>query len=64
MDIAGGDWNETDLGEQVRVVDGPYADQVGRVVDLLESGDVVVLISILGEEHPITLGREQVARVD
>jgi transcription antitermination factor NusG len=64
MDIAGSDWNETDLGEQVRVVDGPYADQVGRVVELLESGDVVVLISILGEEQPITLGREQVARVD
>ena len=64
MDISSDQWEQTELGEQVRILEGPHADEVGRVVEMLESGDLIVVISILGEEQPITVGLHQVARID
>jgi len=52
------------LGQSVRIVDGPFQDFVGQVDDLnLEKGKVKVLVSFFGRETPVELDFLQVERL-
>lgn len=52
------------IGESVRIVDGPFQDFVGTVDDLnLEKGKVKVLVSFFGRETPVELDFLQVERL-
>lgn len=53
-----------ELGESVRIVDGPFQDFVGQVDDLnLEKGKVKVLVSFFGRETPVELDFLQVEKL-
>lgn len=50
--------------QSVRVVDGPFADMVGTVLEInAEKGKVKVAVSILGRETPVELDFLQVERL-
>ena len=52
------------MGESVRIVDGPFQDFVGQVDDLnLEKGKVKVLVSFFGRETPVELDFLQVEKL-
>jgi transcriptional antiterminator NusG len=51
-------------GQSVRVIDGPFADMVGTVLEInAEKGKVKVAVSILGRETPVELDFLQVERL-
>ncbi len=53
-----------EMGESVRIVDGPFQDFVGQVDDLnLEKGKVKVLVSFFGRETPVELDFLQVEKL-
>jgi transcriptional antiterminator NusG len=52
------------VGQNVRIVDGPFMDFVGQVDDInLEKGKVKVLVSFFGRETPVELDFLQVERM-
>jgi len=52
------------LGERVRIIDGPFVDFNGNVDDInAEKGKVKVLVSFFGRETPVELDFLQVERV-
>ena len=52
------------IGQSVRVVDGPFADFVGTVEEInAEKGKVKVAVSIFGRETPVELDFLQVERL-
>ncbi|MSQ61655.1 MAG: transcription termination/antitermination protein NusG [Dehalococcoidia bacterium] len=52
------------LGQNVRVIDGPFIDFVGQVDEInLQKGKVKVLVSIFGRETPVELDFLQVERL-
>ena len=53
-----------EVGEAVRIVEGPFADFLGTVSHIDEGkGKVTVLVSIFGRETPVELDFLQVAKV-
>jgi transcriptional antiterminator NusG len=53
-----------EIGQSVRIVDGPFMDFVGQVDDInLEKGKVKVLVSFFGRETPVELDFLQVERM-
>ncbi len=53
-----------EIGQSVRIVDGPFQDFVGQVDDInLEKGKVKVLVSFFGRETPVELDFLQVERI-
>lgn len=53
-----------EVGQNVRIVDGPFQDFVGQVDDInLEKGKVKVLVSFFGRETPVELDFLQVERM-
>lgn len=52
------------LGESVRVVDGPFLDFTGTIIELnLEKGKLRLNISMFGRETPVELDFYQVAKL-
>jgi transcriptional antiterminator NusG len=52
------------IGQSVRIVDGPFQDFVGQVDEInLEKGKVKVLVSFFGRETPVELDFLQVERL-
>ena len=52
------------IGQSVRVIDGPFVDFIGTVDEInLEKGTVKVLVSIFGRETPVELDFLQVERL-
>jgi transcriptional antiterminator NusG len=52
------------IGQNVRIVDGPFQDFVGQVDDInLEKGKVKVVVSFFGRETPVELDFLQVERM-
>ena len=55
---------EFQLGESVRVVDGPFADFLGKVDEINpEKGKLKVLVNMFGRETPVELDILQVEKV-
>src|ERR1700716_34804 len=55
---------EFQVGESVRVVDGPFADFLGKVDEInAEKGKLKVLVNMFGRETPVELDLLQVAKV-
>lgn len=53
-----------EVGESVRIIDGPFQDFVGQVDDLnIEKGKVKVLVSFFGRETPVELDFLQVEKL-
>lgn len=53
-----------EVGETVKVIDGPFADFLGKVTEIDEDkGKVKVLVSIFGRETPVELDFLQVSRL-
>lgn len=50
-----------DVGQRVRVVAGPFAEQVGTILRMHESGRVRVLLEIMGGHVPLEADREFLA---
>jgi len=51
-------------GQQVRVLDGPFTEYIGTVVDIdTERNKVTVLISFFGRETPVVLNFPQVEKI-
>jgi transcriptional antiterminator NusG len=51
-------------GESVRIIDGPFADFIGVVDDILQDkGKVRVMVSFFGRETPIELDFLQVEKL-
>jgi len=54
---------EWDVGEQVRVVSGPFADFNGVIEELnVDQQKVVVLVNIFGRDTPVELGFEDIQK--
>ena len=52
-----------EIGDSIRVMDGPFLDFIGQVVEInLDKGKVRVLISMFGRETPMELDFMQVER--
>ncbi len=51
------------LGETVRIVDGPFKDMEGKISELLERGKLKVMVSMFGRETPIELDALQVNKL-
>ena len=55
---------EFQVGESVRVVDGPFADFLGKVDEInAEKGKLKVLVNMFGRETPVELDLLQVERL-
>ena len=53
------------VGEKVQVIDGPFADFVGLITDIdSDKGRVHVLVSMFGRETPLELDFDQVKELD
>ncbi|OGC56039.1 transcription termination/antitermination protein NusG [candidate division WWE3 bacterium RIFCSPHIGHO2_01_FULL_48_15] len=53
-----------EVGETIKVIDGPFTDFLGKVTDIDEDkGKVKVLVSIFGRETPVELDFLQVSRL-
>ncbi len=48
-------------GHDVRLLDGPFAGQVGRLIDLDEAGRADVLMNILGAQRQISVAASMLA---
>jgi transcription termination/antitermination protein NusG len=56
---------EFQVGESVRVVDGPFADFLGKVDEINpEKGKLKVLVNMFGRETPVELDLLQVEKVN
>ena len=54
------DW---EVGEQVRVVTGPFADFNGVIEDInIDQQKIVVLVNIFGRDTPVELGFEDIQK--
>ena len=51
------------IGETVRIVDGPFKDMEGKISELLERGKLKVMVSMFGRETPIELDALQVNKL-
>jgi len=52
-----------DVGETVRVVEGPFADFNGVIQDInVDQSKVTVLVDIFGRETPVELGFDQIVK--
>ena len=51
-------------GQSVRVLAGPFADLVGQLERMTDSGRLRVLLDIMGGSTPVFLPRESVAPAD
>jgi transcriptional antiterminator RfaH len=47
-------------GQQVRVLNGPFAERLARIVDYDERGRVAVLLELLGGEHVVSMRPDNV----
>ncbi|HCA67473.1 MAG: transcription termination/antitermination protein NusG [Candidatus Jacksonbacteria bacterium RIFCSPLOWO2_02_FULL_44_20] len=55
---------DIDSGDHVKVVDGPFKDQDGKVQDVdIEHGKVKVLITVFGRETPVELDFLQIKKL-
>ena len=55
---------DIDSGDHVKVVDGPFKDQDGKVQDVdIEHGKVKVLITVFGRETPVELDSLQIKKI-
>ena len=55
---------EWGIGDQVRVIDGPLANQTGQVFELnVDQQKLTVLVNIFGRDTPVTLGFDQVDKL-
>lgn len=54
---------EIAAGNTVRVLSGPFADRLGRVVELKGHERVAILLEMMGAQRPLTLSRKHVLRV-
>jgi transcriptional antiterminator NusG len=55
---------EFEMGETVRVKEGPFADFSGEIIDINEDHlKVKVLVNIFGRETPVELEFSQVAKL-
>jgi transcriptional antiterminator RfaH len=52
------------VGQRVRMVAGPFAEQLGRIQSLDDSGRVRVLLEIMGGYVPAVTHRDHVVRID
>jgi len=50
-----------EIGQEVRILSGPFAETLCRLVHLDEKGRVRVLLEIMGGQVPVQLDRRQVA---
>jgi transcriptional antiterminator RfaH len=48
-------------GQKIRVIDGPFADQLGILDHVGKAGAVKILLDIMNRSIPITIGREKLA---
>ena len=48
----------------MRLLSGPFADQIAQVNKLDAAGRVCLLLSIIGSHTPVWVAREAVTRVD
>lgn len=48
------------VGQQVRILAGPFGDRMGELIELDEAGRVRVLIELLGGRIPVVLSRGEV----
>jgi transcriptional antiterminator NusG len=56
---------EHELGERVRVKEGPFADFTGQVAEINEDQlKLKVLVNIFGRETPVELEFGQVAKLE
>ena len=51
-------------GDHVTVLNGPFADRIGKVASLAGHERVAILLDLMGASRPITLARNQVLRVN
>jgi transcriptional antiterminator NusG len=55
---------EYEVGENVRVIDGPFTDFHGKVTEInVEKGKLTVLVNMFGRETPVELDLLQVERL-
>jgi transcription termination/antitermination protein NusG len=55
---------EYEVGENVRVIDGPFTDFHGKVTEInVEKGKLKVLVNMFGRETPVELDQLEVERV-
>ena len=55
---------EYEVGENVRVIDGPFTDFHGKVTEInVEKGKLKVLVNMFGRETPVELDLLQVERL-
>ena len=53
-----------DVGDQVKVINGPFADFIGNVMEInKEKKKVKVVVSMFGRETPVELEFSQVKKV-
>jgi transcriptional antiterminator RfaH len=50
-------------GEQVRFVDGPFADRIGQLLEMRDAERALVLLNLLGSERPVMVTTHQLTRV-
>jgi len=55
---------ELNAGQEIRVINGPFADLFGQLQAMTESGRLRVLLNIMGGQTSVLLPIEQVAAAD
>ena len=53
--------NDLEIGQKVRILSGPFADALCRLVDLDDKGRVRVLLELMGTEVPAQVDRACIA---
>lgn len=55
---------DLEVGDEVRVIDGPFADFVGEIQEIdLDKGKLTVLVSMFGRQTPVELDFHQAEKV-
>ena len=55
---------DVEIGEMVRIADGPFKDLEGKVNDIdRERGKIKVLVSMFGRETPVELDFLQIKKI-